>query len=68
MYKWNVDVCGRNLVAVEKQYIKYSECMSVALVIHHVKCMLHIVICGQSSIPCLSLLSCNQHDFRKKGF
>jgi len=63
MYKQKIDVCWRNLVAVGNQYILNILRVSVALVIHHVKFMLHIVICGLSSVPCLSPLSCNQHNF-----
>jgi hypothetical protein len=47
----NVTVrCVRAIVvAVEKQLsVTYSECVPLALVIHHAICMRHIVICGLS--------------------
>jgi hypothetical protein len=36
------------IVALEEQYVSYSRCVFVTLVIQHVKCMRHIVICGLS--------------------
>jgi hypothetical protein len=49
--------------------ITYSECVSVALIIQHAKCMRHILL---PSVACLALpyiptLSHKWHDFRKNN-
>jgi hypothetical protein len=53
------------IVAVVKQYVTYSECVSAALAIQHGKHMHHVTL---SSVACLallyfSILSHTRHDF-----
>ena len=48
-YKRNIEARPRNRFCRGKATsITYSECVSVALVIQHPKCMRHIVFCGLS--------------------
>jgi hypothetical protein len=61
-------VCVTIVGAEEKEVLTYSECVSVALVIQHVKCMRHIIL---SSVGCLAApyffaLSRKWHDFKKE--
>ena len=58
------------IVAVEKQCVTYSECMSVALVMQYAKRMRCTIL---SSVACpalqhFSTLSHNRPDFRKQSF
>jgi hypothetical protein len=55
------------IVAVEKAInIAYSQCVSLALVIRHAKCMLHIAICGLSGST-KNFPHCHKrHHFREK--
>jgi len=53
-------------VAVEEQCVTYSECVLVALVIHHAMRMRHIVICDLPRSAIFFTLSHERHLFGKK--
>jgi hypothetical protein len=56
------------IVAVEKQYVTHSECVSVALAIQHVKRMHHVTLSSAASLAVLyfSILSHQVMNFEKK--
>jgi hypothetical protein len=58
------------IVAVKKQCVTYSECMSVALVMQHTKRMRCTVLSSVAcpAVPPFSTLSHNWPDFRKQSF
>jgi len=70
MYKCNAEVCSRNHCChVKAVSITNSECMSVALFIHHAKCLGH----SMSSVACLALPYFSTwlpkwYDFKKKSY
>jgi len=66
MYKHNIETCLHNRCChVEAIGIMYSECVSVAFVIHHVQCMCCIILLSVSclSVSYFSPLSHKQHKY-----
>ena len=69
MYQCNIEACLRNHCCHGKTIsIKYSECVSVALVIQHAKRMCRIILSSVASLtaPQSYTLSHKQNDFREK--
>ena len=55
------------IVAAEEQFLTYSQCLFVDLVIQHAMYMSHIVMCSVcGSALYFSTLCHKRHDFRKK--
>jgi hypothetical protein len=67
-YKCNIEARSRNHFCSGKVIsIKYSECVSVALVIQHTKRMRCIILSSVAclAVPCFSALSHTRRDFRE---
>jgi hypothetical protein len=68
-YKHNIEECSCNHFCCEKAIsIAYSECVSVASVIQHAKCMRRIILPSVAcmEIPYFATLSHKRQHFRKK--
>ena len=69
LFKYNSEVCSCNHFCHEKpNSITYSECVSVAVIVHKAKWMHHIILsCVEYlAVPNLSTLSHKWQDFQKK--